>query len=1100
MGIVFQRASSFVRSEALRNQEGGIMRAKLVVFVGMILFLSTLVPARFAGSGLAQAQSGIFGKNKVQYKPFSYSYLQSDHFDVYFTEGGQYLAEFTAEVAESALASIQKNFRYQITNRIPIIVYNSHNDFQQTNVVQVHLEEGVGGVTELFKNRIVVPFEGSYRQFRHVIHHELVHAVINDMFYGGSIQSIITNNIRLQLPLWFNEGLAEYEALGWDSNSDMFMRDATINNRLPPIDYLHGYFAYRGGQSVWWYIANKYGEQKIGEILNRIRGTKSVDQGFKTTIGLTVKELSERWQKEQKVLYWPDIAKREDPSVFARRLTNHVKAGNFYNSSPAISPQGDRIAFISDRDGYFDIFIMSTLDGKILRKAVKGQRTKDFEQLQLLTPGLSWSPDGKRIALSTKSGEQDAIFLVNVENGRREKLLFGLDGIFSVDWSPMGDKIAFVGLKAPQTDIYVYDLKSKTLKNLTNDIFSDMGPFFGRDLGWSSDGKTIYFVSDRGDHITSGLLATAESGGALSSFQGSKNFKMQNHNYRQVDLYSINIETQEMKRITNDPSSNETSPVASADGKKLLFISDRNGISNIYEKDLTSGDVRPVTNSLYGIYQLSLSKDGSKLAFSAMVESGFDIFLLKAPFEKTLAVAELEPTEYIKRRMRRATTPGPDVAEQEAAGKAEKTSTASAEPQDTLKLYGEGVRIDFRSYVFAEKFTDDTIAAAAKKDVFKVKGNVDEHGNYKVNKYKLSFSPDIIYGDAGYSTFYGVQGSTVMAFSDMLGNHQIYFLTNLLLDLKNSDYAFGYYYLPARTDYGIELYHSARFLYLDEWFGTTLYRFRQYGVNLYASRPFDKFNRLDLGLAWFNLARDNMDYAFIRPQRRMVLMPAVSLVHDDVLWGAIAPTNGSRYALSAYGSLKVSDEALSFGTIAGDYRRYFRLGREYVFAFRTAAAVSFGRNAQKFIIGGTEGWINYKFERDQIPIRDVEDFAFITPVVPLRGYNYDARFGSKYGLVNLELRYPLLRYFLAGPLPLAFQNVSGVAFVDVGSAWRDTKKFRAFTRNKQGEVISQDLLVGTGLGARIFILSFLLRFDVGWQFHGSGFSPPKYYFSLGWDF
>ena len=139
------------------------------------------------------------------------------------------------------------------------------------------MEEGIGGVTELFKNRVVLPFEGSYRMFRHVIHHELVHAVINDMFYGGSIQSIISNNVRIQLPLWFNEGLAEYEALGWDTNSDMFMRDAALHTYLPPIEYLSGYFAYRGGQSVWFYIANKYGEQKIAEILNRIKGAHSVE-------------------------------------------------------------------------------------------------------------------------------------------------------------------------------------------------------------------------------------------------------------------------------------------------------------------------------------------------------------------------------------------------------------------------------------------------------------------------------------------------------------------------------------------------------------------------------------------------------------------------------------------------------------------------------------------------------------------------------------------------------------------------------------------------------------------------------------------------------
>ena len=163
----------------------------------LILFLLW----RMVGLG----QDTQFGKNKVQYSKFNYYFIQSDHFDVYFTDGGEYLADFTTAAAETAYTRISKSFRYQLVNRIPIIVYNSHNDFQQTNVISEYLDEGIGGVTELFKNRVVLPFEGDYKKFRHVIHHELVHAVINDMFYGGSIQSIIANNITLQLPLWFNE-------------------------------------------------------------------------------------------------------------------------------------------------------------------------------------------------------------------------------------------------------------------------------------------------------------------------------------------------------------------------------------------------------------------------------------------------------------------------------------------------------------------------------------------------------------------------------------------------------------------------------------------------------------------------------------------------------------------------------------------------------------------------------------------------------------------------------------------------------------------------------------------------------------------------------
>src|SRR6185503_2963956 len=190
---------------------------KLKFILTSILFLTLVVPAT--------AQQTMFGKNKVQYREFQWKYIQSPHFDIYFYQGGKDIAEFCAEVAEPALTSIQNTIRYDITDRISILVYNSHNDFQQTNAVGEFLPEGVGGVTELFKNRVVVPFEGDYEKFRHVIHHELVHAVLPDMVSGGSYQALLTGG-GMQIPTWMNEGLAEYESLhGLDVETDMFMRD-----------------------------------------------------------------------------------------------------------------------------------------------------------------------------------------------------------------------------------------------------------------------------------------------------------------------------------------------------------------------------------------------------------------------------------------------------------------------------------------------------------------------------------------------------------------------------------------------------------------------------------------------------------------------------------------------------------------------------------------------------------------------------------------------------------------------------------------------------------------------------------------------------------
>ena len=997
-----------------------------------------------------------FGKNKVQYKGFEWYYIQSDHLDVYFSQGGEYVATFAAEEGERALKSIENTLNYQIVTRIPIIVYNSHNDFQQTNVVGEYLDEGIGGVTELFKNRVVLPFEGSYKLFRHVIHHEMTHAVINEMFYGGSIQSMISNNIQLQLPLWMNEGFAEYESLGgWDVNSDMFLRDATINAYLPNIEELQGYFAYRGGQSVWYYISQKYGKEKVGELLNRIRAVHSVNFGVRAAVGIELDELSKEWQRAEKKIYWPEIASREIPTDYATRLSDHKKEHNFWNTSPAISPNGDKVVFISDRGNYFDVYIQSLVHPDKITKLVSGQRTANFEELHLLTPGLAWSSDNRRIALAAKAGDQDAIFLIDTDNGDQERLDFSLDGIGTVAWSPTENQFAFVGNKDGQSDIYLYDVPTKRLTNLTDDIFSDADPAF------SADGRSLYFSSDRDSFMVAGMYT-------------QKNFKMWQHGFEQMSIYHIDVFTKGITRITNSPNVNDNWVVPCSDGKTLLYVSDRNGINNIYKRDLATGTDVPITNSLSGIDQLSISHDNEKLVFSSMSNAGYDVFLVRSPFERTVKGLPLEPTAFIKDRMR-LLSPEP-------------TSAIPDIPRDTLSGYGDyslditPIHLDPNPDVAASPLPDRLPHPV---------GNVDDQGNYRVQKYKISFSPDLIYGNAAYNTFFGAQGSTEMLFSDMLGDNQLFFSANLFMDLRNSNFSAAYFYLPERTDFVLEGFHNAGSLF-D---GYSFYRFTQWGALAEAQYPFNKFRRMNGALKWLNLSRDNLDSQ--STVQYMVLMPSLSFTFDDVLWGFTSPIDGMRYSLSLYASPKLGSEGLSFYGVDFDYRHYVRFWRDYSFAFRFAGGGSFGPKAQRFAIGGVANWITIS---PIYLIRNDEDYAFLTLAMPMRGYGFGAEIGTKYMMTNIEFRFPLIKQFVTGLLPLNFSNILGTVFFDAGTAWNSNADFRGTTRDNQGLIVSRDILFGTGFGARMYFLFFLLKLDVAWAYNLQGFSTPQYYFSLGEDF
>jgi len=1035
------------------------------------------------------AQNSVFGKNKVQYKDFHWQYIQTDHFDIYFSQDGYDLAQFSANASEAAYVSIKKLLRYEINNRISIVVYNSHNEFQQTNVVNEYMEEGIGGVTELFKNRVVVPFEGNYEQFRHVIHHELVHAVLNDMFYGGTIQSLISSKAPVQLPMWMNEGIAEYAALKWDNNSDMFLRDATVHNYLPPINYLSGYFAYRGGQSVWYYIANKYGEQKIAEIFSKIKSARSIEKGFKSAIGLSVKELSERWEKEQKVYYWPDISKREEPADFSyKRMTNHTKDGNFYNTSPAISPQGDKIAFISDRNDYFDVYIMSALDGEILDKVINGQKTNNFEEMHLLTPRITWSPDGKKLALAVKAGDRDAIFIVDAKSGKQEKIQLDLDGVFSVDWSNDGNLLAFVGVKSPQSDIYTYNITTKEIKNLTNDIFSDSDPVF------SPDGKMIYFTSDRGD-ITSPAMI-------------SKNFKIWKYDFGQTDLYSVNISTGIIRRITTQPNGSKASPVISPDGKKILYIADVNGINNIYAQELDSGKCYPITNSISGLYQLSLSHDGSKLVFASLNEAGFDIYLMLRPLERKLNVTALEPTEFYKMKYKLPREEKP----KEVVTLTPSSDTIAVHSNvvivtDTVgreTTYNSGAKANLSNYVFSPETMHDTTNAPPPISQVEITDNQDVDSNYIPRRYKLNFSPDLIYGAANYDTFYGMEGSTVLAFSDMLGDHQIVFQTNLLIDLKNSDYGISYLYLPGRIDWGFQAFHNAKFIRVsDSIYMYRDYRFSTWGVGALASYPIDRFNRIDFSLMWLNLSRDDLYDPTNPSQNRSFILPWISYINDNSLWQGewFGPNNGSRFNFTFYGTPKIGNDGLDIQTLTADYRSYLRLAKDFIFAYRLSGGMSVGGNRQNFLLGGTEGWINYHLATSEIPITNVEDFAFLTQVLPLRGYEYARQIGTKFAITNMEFRFPLLKYLIFGALPIGFANILGTAFVDMGSAWSNDHSWRAFDKDpNDGSIVTNDLLIGTGVGTRLFLFGIPLRIDIAWRFRVGSFSEPYYYFALGPDF
>ncbi len=431
------------------------------------------------------------------------------------------------------------------------------------------------------------------------------------------------------------------------------------------------------------------------------------------------------------------------------------------------------------------------------------------------------------------------------------------------------------------------------------------------------------------------------------------------------------METKKITRLSDSKDTKEGYAQISPDGKQILYVSDKNGINNIYLREAdSSGNIidRPITNSLNPIDQISMSRDGKKLLFVSLYKGGYDIFSLDNPLDIDLGIAELELTEFAKKMKDYANKFGreieseydenevvlnkdslmkkdssglgvndsTDLSNDHLSGSSENDSTLSVasdslkslseysqnddnnneqKKKDSLALYGDDVKISFSKPTMSNNPSGNRDSSYMENINFKVHDNINSDGSFKIKKYKIKFTPDLVYGNANYTSFYGVQGVAQVALSDMLGDHRIYISTSLVIDLKNSDYAIAYYYLPKRIDYGITLYHTARFVNYGNGYYENLYRYRTFGANLSASYPISRFKRFEGSLAVENITRENLDNTLEPVESKPLAIPSFSIIHDNTQYGYTSPVAGTRYNLTLLGSPKFGENGIGFGSV-----------------------------------------------------------------------------------------------------------------------------------------------------------------------------------------
>ena len=1057
---------------------GGLRGARLALTV----FLAAL------GIGASiPAHAQYFGQNKVQYRTYDWRSIQSDHFQIYFYPELDSLARRVLDLAEKTNGTLTVLMGHQLTHRVPIILYGSHNDFAQTNVTPELIDAGTGGFTELLRNRVVLPFMGSYEDLRHVVVHELVHAFMFDALYGGAAGAMLARQSFYQVPLWFAEGLAEYVSLGMESNAEMFLRDGTISGYLPPLMYSGGYIVYKQGQSAVSYLVERFGEERLRDLLQRIRQVRSFEGAFQKSTGVSVPRFDEQWRQWLRKRYWPTVASKQDPEHFARRLTDHRREQNFANTAPAVSPQGDRVVFVSDRRQYTDVYLMSAFDGKVLRRVIRGERNVQFESIPSFQAAMTWSPDGSQLALVAKSGGYDRLYVIAAETGKIIKRFdIGCPSLSYPAWSPNSDSIAVVGVKGDRSDIYLLDRGSNRTWRLTNDTYDE------KELTWNPDGTALTFSSDRLAPVVLHPLRREKGFGAYG-------------------IFGLDVATRSVQQVL-DTQGDDRSPAWSADGSKLAFISDLGGTPNIFLWDAKDASITQLTDVQGGVTSLSWSRDHDRLVFSAYNNGGVDIFAvrealsldpvmerLRAKSPQAVVSAEGEPadspdsvivTEPENHGALATTWPdtlsGPDstLMAREKPGHPGGNGALGGSIENQVESSPWTMGGQPQSWALPDT-TGPLPTTSPLHDVGGPFAVADSVLWQKPRKYRGRLSAD--YAGAGfYASTVGVIGQTQFAFSDFLGNHNLYLATDVISDdLSETNALLVYTYLPRRWDFSAGVFHfknyySSQVSPLGEQLGTPrLFSERSYGGLVSMAYPFDRFRRVEFGYTQMFVERQ---FFFEDPNgvifeggkdNLSVSSPSVSLVGDNTLFGYYGPVNGGRYNLSFSPAFPVSGSGLSYQTGVLDVRKYWNLTRGHTFAARALVGVSGGQNPQTFEVGG-----------------------FST----LRGYDDFSIFGSRVALANIEYRFPFIQQLgLVGPLPLGFFNLRGVGFLDFGDAWYPENSPRLLT-TFDGRRRLDDLKVGYGTGIRTAFSFFIMKLDVAWNTDFASTSKPRWYFSIGPEF
>lgn len=1001
------------------------------------------VPACLLACSLASllvpspASAQYFGRNKVQYRTFTFQILQTEHFDLYYYPEEQEAAQVAARLSERWYTRLSRFFDHQLRGRQVLILYAAPAHFRQTNAIEGLIGEGTGGVTEAVKRRIVVPMAGSLADTNHVIGHEIVHAFQFDITGADPRdgEQGLAPGI-LQYPLWFVEGMAEYLSLGpVDAPTAMWLRDAALREKVPKIQDLERpeYFPYRWGHAFWAFVGSKYGDRMVASLLRSAANPRTDLAGLALQLGSTADQLNTDWQHAINDAAQAALTDRPSIASDARRIVSRATGGGRFNVGPRISPDGTQAAFFSERDRFsIDLYVANMETGRIERKLVGSATDPHFDSLQFLNAAGAWSADGTKLALAALEAGRPVIAIIDPQSGKslREVPLPGLDDAINPAFSPDGGSIVFSGSQGGFVDLYLVSLSSGKVEALTRDAFADLEPVF------TPDGASVIFTTER---FTTDML-TLDPG--------------------PLRLARLSIPSRQVSAIAGFLSGKQISPQVSSDGRTLTFIAEPDGISNLYRMSIEGGPIDQISSfdtGVAGITALSpalSTSSGGRMALSVFEEGGYALYVLD-PSGVVSTVAR-------EARGEGAVLPGrrtwPDEVERMLAdGGRGLPATAPAAPS-----------VPYRNKLTLDFITQPTVNAGVSQWGGFVAGGISAFFSDMLGDRSLGISGQVAgdLADFGASLAYvnrrhrwnwgaiveetpirvdflsvsGTPDSTDLTFKTQVDRQTIHGLTGLAA-------------YPLNTSSRFEVSGGVHALTFS----------RQLRTAVYSGAPARLVSRTTEDLA----SQPSLYFA----------EASAAFVHDTSSFGATSPIYGRRYRFQVGQSIGT----LRYATVLADWRQYVMPKRPVTLAFRAVHYGRYGADAEapqliKIYAGYPELVHGYG-----IGSFSPSDCEFV--VGAYQCSVADNLMGSRLLVFNAEVRAPLIGLFRRdlqyGPFPI---EVSG--FIDAGVTWTSATR-PAFTGG------ARDMMRSAGAAARFNVFNLMIvevaasrpldRLDPGWR-------------------